>query len=220
MANSNKKGAKKAQSLSEIVKNATNKSQGTTVIPHDGRHIVYLKKCTFVTSKKDGMPMATPLIRLWLGLVGSNDAFNAVKFLNADFESGGQTFESSNMFLLYFIGSILSPEWAEKHSIKFTIQVANAAKVVELIEAARSDRGTRSFVVETKSETDEVTGFTNTRITRIEARIPKPESKAEPKGKPKAGSSKPWNKGKTPSKGKSTTKSQDSDYIGSDDAPF
>lgn len=202
----NNKGANKAQgnSLSNLVITASKAVKTENVIPDDGRHIVFLKKLQFIDCSKEGVKYATPRVRFWLGIVGKGVSFNADRWLNADFESDGQSFDGADTFVRFMTGAILTEAWVKAHKdIKIDVSCANAKQVVEVLEGARADRGTRTFVVETRAT--ESNGFTNVRIIRIEARI-EMAPKAEPKAKAKAGSRKPWNKG---SKGKKPSKGND-----------
>lgn len=199
MANSNKKGANKAQGnrLSKLVTNADSNAVVKTIVPADGRHIVFLKKISFMDVTKNGVVLENPLIRMWLGVVGKNAAFNVSKFLNSDFESDPATYEGANKFLEYLVGAIITPVWAAKNGKKvdFDIDRDHAREVVDLLELCRKDRGTRSFVVETATDDEG-----NTRLRRIEARQPKDESKSEPKGK-------------APSKGKAQEEGNATEYV-------
>lgn len=188
MANSNKKGANKAQgkkqmsSLKDLVKNADTQSTPKTIIPSDGRHIVYLSKISILTEKKDGTKLSSPLIRFFLGIAGtSRTQFNAVKFLNADFESDPKTYEGANTFLEALVGAVIKPEWAEANDkLDFKVSYKNAVQVVEFLEMCRTLKATRSFVVQTVTEVVKTPkgDLANTRIVRVEARKPKADPKA------------------------------------------
>jgi hypothetical protein len=200
MANSkSNKGASKAQGVSRFVRNAAAKAEIKAVIPNDGKHQVFLKKISYHDVTKDGVPLTTPNIRFWLGIVGTNTAFNAVKWLNADYQSDPVTYEGAESFLGYMFGSIVSLDWAVEFEEKnpeanSSLEVSNAKGLVDLVELARTERGlNKTFIVETKTVRKD--GFSNTYITWIEPRLVK-APKAPAKGK----------KGKKPSKAKKASK--------------